>query len=99
MPTRTTPAHYRGTYTTRSRKVRADAWANPGHRCWRCGYTYAEFARIHGKAAAKWESGHVDDGNSTAPLRAEHHLCNRSAGGRVGGLLRQAQREPHSQRW
>ena len=68
------PAHYRGSYHVRARRVREAANADPETRCWRCG----EQAREDDP----WQAGHLRDGDPTSPLAAEHRSCNASAGAR-----------------
>ena len=87
--------HYTGNYDRRARAVRATALANPNTPCWRCGWTYAAYAAVHGERAARWVAGHTVDHDNTAPLAPEHHRCNSVAGGQVAA----AKREPHSQPW
>lgn len=89
--------HHQGTYARRARLLRDAANANPDTRCGRpeCGLTLAEYAAIHGDAAAKWTAGHVHDGQIEGELRPEHARCNASAGARHGNQVR----EPRTERW
>jgi hypothetical protein len=87
---------YRGTYARRSKAVREAAFRNPSTRCWRCGHTYAEGVRLYGAQGARWQAGHVADGNPLSPLAAEHAKCNLKAGGRRGGGNRTQQPGPRS---
>jgi hypothetical protein len=86
-------AHYRGDYARRAAAVRAAAYANPATVCWRCGLTLEQIRRT--KPLARWEAGHVVDGQVGGLLRPEHSSCNRSAGAAYGNALR----EPRSRRW
>jgi len=80
-------AHY-GThsYVKRSAAVRAHANADPSTTCWRCGLTLEQVRRT--KPHAKWDAGHLVDGDSSQPLRAECSSCNRSAGAIMGNAKR-----------
>jgi hypothetical protein len=69
------PEHYRGSYQTRARLVRALAAGDPDARCWRCGGL--------GRADDPWQAGHLVDGNSSSPLMPEHRSCNARAGRRL----------------
>lgn len=72
--------HHHGTYHRRAAHLRAAANANPDTRCWRCGLTRAEYAAAHGERAARWQAGHVVDGQVNGELRPEHARCNIIAG-------------------
>jgi hypothetical protein len=85
------PPHYRGSYHVTSRKVRLAAWSDPGYRCPRCGMTFAEYAAVNGERAARWQAGHVRDGEVGGVLRPEHARCNIQAGLRA--------RNPTSEDW
>lgn len=76
-------AHYSGDYQRRARLVRLAAYADLETRCWRCGRTLAE----HGHKA-RWDAGHIRDGDPTSPLAPEASSCNRSAGATAGNLRR-----------
>ena len=82
MPARNR-SHYSGDYQRRARAVRQAAYADPTTRCWRCGRTLVE----HG-ATARWDAGHVRDGDPLSPLAAEASSCNRSAGAAAGNRRR-----------
>ena len=83
-------ALYRGDYRRRAQAVREAAYADPETRCWRCGLTLFD----HG-FAARWDAGHLRDGDPTSPLAPEASSCNRSA----GAALRNGQRERKSRSW
>jgi hypothetical protein len=67
--------HHKGTFQTRSLKVRAAANGDPFTRCWRCG----QLARL----GDPWQAGHLVDGAIDSPLAAEHRSCNIKAGNRL----------------
>ena len=75
--------HYSGTYQRRAKQVRLAAYANPPTLCGQCGRTLAQ----HGPGA-RWDAGHVIDGNPLSLLRAEVASCNRSAGAALGNRRR-----------
>ena len=50
--------------------------------------TWAEYAEIWGEKAAAWQAGHTVDGDSRAPILAEHARCNASAGAAAGNRKR-----------
>jgi hypothetical protein len=85
------PAHYRGSYHVRSRRLVAAAYQNPDVRCPRCGLTFLEYAAINGERAARWQAGHARDGEVGGALRPEHARCNAQAGNRA--------RNPTSEDW
>lgn len=94
MPARNR-SHYGGSYQSRARTVRAAAYADPRTQCWRCGKTLDE----HGPGA-RWDAGHVRDGDPTSPLAPEAASCNRSAGAVLGNERRaQAKRLRTSRTW
>lgn len=72
--------HHRGNYQAAAAKVRAKANADPTTRCWRCG----QLAR----PGDPWTAGHINDGQTGGPLRAEHASCNYSAGAQLGNARR-----------
>ena len=81
----TRPApHHLGDFPRRARLVRAIANANPSTLCWRCGRTLPE----HGPKA-KWQAGHVIDGQIGGELRPEASTCNAAAGARLTNARRQ----------
>lgn len=88
---RTTKApHYRGAYHVTARHVRAQAYANPGTRCWRCGLTLPEHKPHRNGRPATWQAGHVNDGQVNGPLAPEASTCNTSAGAAHGNRTRHA---------
>ena len=88
-------SHYGVSYQLRARAVRAAAYADPRTQCWRCGKTLDE----HGPGA-RWDAGHVRDGDPTSPLAPEAASCNRSAGAVLGNERRaQAKRLRTSRTW
>ncbi len=65
--------------------VRA-AYADPDHRCPRCGKTYAEAVEVWGKTAARWIRGHkvrAQHATSSADYQAEHARCSAGEGAAV----------------
>lgn len=86
--------HHKGTYHTRSAKVRAAAYANPDTRCWRCRLTLQQVRRIHPRA--KWTAGHLVDGQEGGALAPECSWCNYSNGAR---LRHQAHPRHHTANW
>ena len=88
-------AHYAGTYLVDARHVRAAANANPHTRCWRCGRTLAEHPPHRNGRPARWQAGHVVDGQVGGQLRPEASTCNTSAGASHGNR----KREPRSEDW
>jgi hypothetical protein len=71
----------------------------PATRCGRCGKLFGEHPRHADGKLGRWECGHVIDGDNRGPLRIEHSLCNRKAGGALGyarsiGRDRGARTEP-----
>jgi hypothetical protein len=83
-------SHYRGDYARRAARVRANAYLNSNTKCWRCGMTLEQVQRI--KPHAKWDAGHVRDGEVGGSLMAECSPCNRSA----GAALRNTHTDPHT---
>jgi len=71
--------HYSGSYQTRAKRLRAEAYADPLTVCWVCGKTLH-----HWRPDDTWQAGHVIDGAVDGELRAEHRSCNNSRGGRRG---------------
>jgi hypothetical protein len=59
-------------------------------RCGRCGRRFGEHPRHRDGTVGRWEVGHVIDGNNLGPLRIEHSVCNRRAGGAVGNARMRA---------
>lgn len=95
-------AHHAGTYATDARLVRAQAWADPATRCWRCHLTHAEYATLHGDRAARWTAGHVVDGQVGGELKPEHARCNYSAGTRLLNAIQRGRprtRNQHTRTW
>jgi hypothetical protein len=91
MTGRPNRAHHQGDYSRRARAVRDWANSHPDTICWRCGLTQVQYATTHGARAARWQAGHVVDGQVGGELLPEHARCNAQAGNRA--------REPRSQRW
>ncbi len=80
-------AHHRGpAYTQTAARVRAQAYADPTTRCWRCDRTLAEVRTV--KPRATWDAGHVNDGQIGGPLKAECSPCNRGHGAILGNTRR-----------
>lgn len=82
-----------GTYHVRARHCREVAYANPETRCRRCGLSYLEGVHRYGERGARWDAGHVNDGQTGGPLAAEHAACNRSAGAERGNRMREPRSE------
>lgn len=78
MPTRKKPWHM-GSFQRDGAKLKAAAYADPFHRCWRCGLTLAE-ARARWGAKVHWQAGHVKAKQVGGPLLAECSHCNIVAG-------------------
>jgi hypothetical protein len=87
---------YRGSYHSRSKRLRAAAYTNPATTCWRCGRTYAEAMKLWGPKGAAWQAGHKIDGHHGSPLAAEHTYCNTAAGARLGHKRRAKRESPRS---
>jgi len=87
--------HHAGSYGRRAAFVRSQAWAYTDTRCWRCGLTHAEGVARYGEQGARWQAGHVVDGQVDGELRPEHARCNTSAGAAHGNR----KREPRSREW
>ena len=85
--------HNNPAYRRAAAAVRAHAYADAATRCWRCGLTLAEI-RLD-KPRETWQAGHLQDGDLSQGLAAEHASCNASAGAAAGN----AAREPRSRRW
>jgi hypothetical protein len=85
--------HHHGTYAKRARLVRTAAWSDERTVCWRCGLTYREGVMRYGEAGARWQAGHVIDGQVNGELRPEHRTCNLRAGAAYGN----SKREPRSE--
>ncbi len=81
-------AHHRGSHQVRARAIVAAANADPTTKCGRCGKTLAEHRPHRNGTAARWDAGHVHDGQVGGPLRPEASTCNRSAGASKGNQLR-----------
>lgn len=63
-------------------------------RCGRCGLLFHQHPRHKNGKVGRWEVGHVLDAvthGNRGPLRVEHSVCNRKAGGQVG-MARRNQR-------
>lgn len=82
----TRPPHRQGSYTADAKTITDQAYANPATRCWRCGLTLAEIQRT--KPRARWDAGHVIDGQIGGPLKAECSPCNRGRGAAMGNRKR-----------
>jgi hypothetical protein len=68
------------------RKLLMDS-ITPRTRCGRCGKLFHEHPRHKDGTVGRWEVGHVLDAvthGNLGPLRIEHSVCNRQAGGRLG---------------
>jgi hypothetical protein len=87
---------YRGSYPSRSKRIREDAYANPGTICWRCTRTYAEAVKLWGPKGAAWQAGHKVDGHHGSPLAAEHAYCNAAEGAKRGHRRRAKRQNPRS---
>jgi hypothetical protein len=81
-------------YRQRSKVLKSTI--TPWTTCWRCGKTLQEHPRHKSGRPAWWETGHLVDGDPRSPLALEASVCNRSEGGRVGGLKSQRLGEPRS---
>ena len=77
----TKAAHHRGDYHRRSLALKAQAYANPDTRCWRCGRTMQQVRQT--KPRAKWTAGHLVDGQINGALLPECSPCNYGAGARL----------------
>lgn len=88
MPRKVKPAHYRGSYLVRARHVRQAAYADPSTPCGRCGLTLSEHPPHHNGKPARWQAGHVNDGEAGGRLRPEASTCNLSAGGVLGNDIK-----------
>lgn len=90
----TKAAHHKGTHQARSARIRAEANANPHHRCWRCHRTLDEVRSQERKPNAQWTAGHLPgwDGIPNAPMAAECSVCNYSHGARMGNARRRTTR-------
>lgn len=88
-------AHYTGSYHVQARRIRTLAYANPDTRCGRCGRTLAKHPPTKTGKAARWQAGHVIDGQVNGALRPEADVCNAAAGAR----LRHQKPERTSRRW
>jgi 5-methylcytosine-specific restriction endonuclease McrA len=75
------PHHRDPRYVRLAALVRAQAYADPTTRCWRCGLTLDEVRRTNPRA--RWDAGHLVDGSILDGLRAECSPCNRAAGARM----------------
>ena len=84
----TNPRLRGGRYQREAPIVRARANADPSTRCGRCGLTLAEHRPHHNGTPARWDAGHVIDGDPLSPLRPEASVCNRPAGARLGNARR-----------
>lgn len=78
------PAHYKNGYDTRARQVREAAAANPGTLCWRCGKTLAQHPPHKNGKPARWQAGHVNQGEIGGLLLPEASTCNTGHGARLG---------------
>jgi hypothetical protein len=63
----------------------------PHTRCGRCGKLFHEHPRHRNGKVGRWEVGHTVDGDNRFPVRIEHSVCNRAAGGRAGNAKRWGQ--------
>lgn len=86
MPAKVKPAHHKGTFHQQSERVRRAAYASPLTRCWRCGLTLAEIRAQ--KPNAKWQAGHLVDGQINGALAPECSPCNTSHGAAAGNRKR-----------
>lgn len=81
MPSRTKQGgringpHHRGTFPKASAWIRAQAYANPNTRCWRCFLTLPE-AKAKWGQQVKWTAGHLIAGQVDGELAAECSHCN-----------------------
>jgi hypothetical protein len=91
------PHHRTPDYVRRAAHIRAHAITHPNTRCWRCGHTIDEIRQAHPRA--RWQAGHLRDGDPTSPLAPECSVCNQRNGGQLGNARMRANLEPHSQRW
>lgn len=80
MPAKSKGPHHQGTYHVDSARVRAWANSHPEAKCWRCGKTLAEIRTT--KPRAKWQAGHLVDGQTNGPLLPECSPCNAAGGAR-----------------
>lgn len=87
---------HKGTFDTQSARVRAAANRNPSTICWRCKRTMAEIRKD--KPHAKWQAGHVVDGQVNGVLLAECSPCNASHGAAMGNRKRSPRPNP-SRSW
>lgn len=86
MPAKVKPPWHRGRYHQQAAAVRRAANANPSTRCWRCGRTLAEIRKA--KPHARWQAGHLVDGQVGGPLAPECSPCNTGAGAAMGNRKR-----------
>lgn len=82
-----------GTYGRTAARIRANAYANPATRCWRCHRTLAEIPPHHTGQPARWTAGHIVDAQVNGPLAPECSPCATRTGAQRGNQLR----EPHSE--
>lgn len=87
----------------RARRVVADAIVDPSTVCWRCGRALDDHPPHPDGSPARWQAGHLVDGDPMSPLAAEASTCNLRAGGRLGRVRqlaanRRAELNP-SRRW
>ena len=87
-------AHHRGTYHRDAMRVRAQAWANPDTRCWKCERQIHEITHRNGRPA-RWTAGHVVDGQAGGMMLPECSVCACSTGAQRGNRMR----EPRSVDW
>jgi hypothetical protein len=72
----------------RKRRKLLLATVTPATRCARCGRRADQHPLHKNGRPGWWEAGHTIPGNNAAPLVLEFSVCNRSAGGRLGGERR-----------
>lgn len=84
FPYRPKPAHYKGDYHQRSKRVRDAANANPLTVCQRCGRMAHEHPPHKNGKPGRWTAGHVIDGQVGGELGPEWSTCNLQAGARLG---------------
>jgi hypothetical protein len=71
----------------KQRRAQLMATIGPGTRCGRCGKLFHQHPPHKNGKPGRWEVGHVLDAvthGNRGPLRIEHSVCNRRAGGAVG---------------
>jgi hypothetical protein len=71
----------------KKRRAQLMATVGPGTRCGRCGKLFHQHPPHKNGSIGRWEVGHVLDAvthGNLGPLRIEHSVCNRKAGGALG---------------